>query len=116
MRRFGGRPEAVAAGCPNRTSPTVLTDHSLPQWEAIQRFLTSRPPSRGSVTASVRGLLINCSGNWQQGLRIYSAGLRVHAPKVVIVALEHVSQAEKDQGQAESRLSELEHPERSLAR
>jgi len=86
-------------------------DRSLvPQWEGVQRRLTSTPPPVGPATASVRDALTRSAMKWQWALRIYSAGLRVHDSNVVLISFEHFRAAADARRQAEERLRELAAP------
>lgn len=85
----------------------------IPRWEAMQRELTSIPLPIGSAAANVREALTRSAVKWQWALRIYAAGLRVHDSNVVLIAFDHLRQAEDARRQAEERVRELEHKRRS---
>jgi hypothetical protein len=91
-----------------------LDDSLVPQWEAIQRKLTSNPLPIGSAAAGVREDLVTSSINWERALRIYGAGLRVHDANVVLLSFEYLKHADDARRRADERIRELEDTRRNV--
>jgi hypothetical protein len=79
-----------------------LTRSLVPRWEKLGQELATTQRFNGSSAVAVRAALMKSTIEWQHALRIYAAGLRVGDADVVLIAFEHLKQAEEDQHEAEA--------------